>query len=102
MNQPKFKFGDLVYYKNNPFKVSQIKSYDNSFAYRDADNESWYDEKSISLYTEPKPKVKLYEYLICTYGVWITQPFESDEEVLSTYKKAKFQRIGREFEVDDE
>lgn len=62
MNQPKFKFGDIVCTNKIPaqvFEVTGIQKEGETWAYRE--NGSWYIERSLEIYEEPKPK-KLYAY----------------------------------------
>jgi len=58
------------------------------------------------LYTEPKPKVVLYEYMVKNSHVdrnrWLiaAKPFPTDDEAKKYYDASEVKRTGRSFEVE--
>lgn len=62
---PKFKIGDNIIHVSNSgkksiFTVESILLDKDGYWYREGDYTSWLAEKDLTIYTEPKPKVKKY------------------------------------------
>ena len=68
MQQPKFKFGDIVQGVGDRgekviFEITDIKKYPDNFAYSNSSIDGYFDEKDIELYQEAQKK-KLYAYWV--------------------------------------
>lgn len=105
--QPKFKMFDKVIALGCPikFEITAIDFDDENkkFQYSSKSCDQYYDEDEIELYTEPKLKITLHEYLVNSgfYGEgYIILFFQNDETFKKFYKNDPIIKTGRSVEVE--
>lgn len=103
----KFKIGDKVITKTLiVFEIDTIRITKGLVEYSGLYETCYYAEEHLSLYTEPKPKVKKWFYLVkfmACAETMTASPFSSDDEVKNKYSNAQWvQRLDWSMtEVDD-
>lgn len=104
MNQPKFKFGDKIKSFNSYFTVDKIQFVNSHLEYYyygagESNGCHYIKESSVELYTEPKPKKKVYEWL--RDNLEISGMLLTEDEAKKQWPRDKVLVKLCEFEIED-
>ena len=96
---PKYTIGQFVVTsRNRPFEISEIHIRKGNQFFYCGGNTDLFAEEELTLYTEPKPKVKKWFYLLKWHNgdeTMSIRPFTNEDEIKQAYQHDKFKSIQR-------